>query len=337
MNTDAIAITNSDRATFRECERKHYFSSHLRSNLQPVEEPPYLEFGTAIHKALEAHYKGENGPEFFAELMRSSSLSWEFKELGIQMLCNYVTHWKDKFEVIATEYTFEVPVPFVSYANIQSPHLYGAGDQLVFQGRPVVYKGTVDLLYRSKNGSYFIMDHKTCAQFNSMDYLKLDEQITSYIWAMQKDMNITIVGGVINELKKIIPSPVQRLKNGTLSTSYRNLVTLHDYKEAIEQYELDPKDYKEYLDFLKTRPSPFFRRTKTRRNKVQLSNFEDRLFVEAVRILESPTSPYGLPSPSSRNCNYCAFRLPCVAVEDGSDVDALKRLLFRERTYDTVG
>ena len=85
-------ITNSDRANFRACERRHYLSSHLKLNLEPVSEKPYLTFGTLIHKALHMMYGySENPVDAFlnAYTYHGSHLGEEYKELGVTMMGNY--------------------------------------------------------------------------------------------------------------------------------------------------------------------------------------------------------------------------------------------------------
>ena len=126
--------------------------------------------------------------------------------------------------MVEVEYKFEVPL------------------NLIYQGQPVVYRGIIDLILEDSQGNLAIMDHKTCESFQSMEWLKLDEQLTSYMWALEELMRQPVRVGIYNELlKSSCPSPVELLKTGKLSTAKNKRFLPYDYLQAIKTVWAEPR------------------------------------------------------------------------------------------------
>ena len=53
---DKLIVRTSDRGTFRRCRELWNFTSKIRENWEYVPGVEALDFGTAIHAALEVYY-----------------------------------------------------------------------------------------------------------------------------------------------------------------------------------------------------------------------------------------------------------------------------------------
>lgn len=342
MSARVIPIHTSDRITFKQCRRKWDLSSRLRQNMKPKAPAKALEFGTAIHAALEVYYepalwnadrevvnrlalhrflevcseqRAERGPDI------SEEDKIDFQErhvLGTGMLENYFL-WapgQDNFTPVLVEVKFEVDIPGLFLNLLNQP----------------VYRGRLDLLVEDEHDRYWIIDHKTTARMDDNElFLELDEQCGSYAWALQEQLGIKIAGVIYNELFKGFPEPpamnnsqrqgrwysVNRQQN----TSYG--IALKTLTEANEPLHL----YEDYLNFLKVGGKQYFRRTKVQRSQEELHNLGLQIAMETSDMLDPNLKIY--PNPNKFSCRFCDYRLPCMAINDGSDVEWILKENYR--------
>ena len=322
-------IRTSDRGRYRRCKQLWDFESPLRHNYRYQGTIKPLDFGIAIHEALDEFYRPRvEGYEYktyprdvlehlsIATFRRicdeqkkrvldtGATLAVEVEEdfnervaLGQGMLEHYF-EWSaenDNFTVVKSEIEFEVEIP----------------------GIDAVYQGRIDAIIQDERGRYWLMDHKTAAQFGDTTWLDLDTQISAYCWAVNKQLGVKLEGLVYNELKKSVPKPPSVNKNGTLSQNKAARTSYHLYKQAIRDLGLNESDYAEYLEYLKAK-SNYFRRTYISRSPAELERVELYIRMEAQEMLNPEVLIY--PNPSRFNCSSCAFLAPCLAMQDGSDV-----------------
>jgi hypothetical protein len=230
-------------------------------------------------------------------------------ELGSHMISDYAD-WSvqiDDFVPILVEIEFEVPIP-------------GFED--------VVYQGRCDLIVRDKNGRYWIVDHKTAGQFGSTEWLDMDEQCGSYIWALQRQLEIPIQGVIYNQLLKDYAKPPDELKRGGYSKNKQQRTTFDLYKKTLIDNNEDLDDYWEFLDFLKDKGNPFFRRLQVTRSPREIELLGERIAIEASDMLNDPAI---YPSPGMFNCMGCGYRMPCLATLDGTDTKYILNEQFVKR------
>lgn len=343
-------IRTSERTTFKKCRRLWDFNSVLRQAREPVKMSSALAFGIAIHVGLQHYYEPERWEfpqdvkvgkavgEFVKENERqrreymeargdlSVEDEQEFKEreeLGVAMLKHYCK-WaerQDEFTPVAVEERFQVPIPDED------------GQPLYIDGRPVVYQVRVDLLLKDKQDRLWILDHKTTARFDQLNFLDVDTQITSYAWAAQLHYQEKIAGVVYNEVRKSAPKEPRVLQSGKLSQDKSQLTTYELYVEAIEQHGLDASDYSGMLDYLREQGDSFVRRTRVHRTQREIAHQGQLILDEARDMLENPSI---YPNPGKFNCNYCDFLAPCTVVSEGGDVDYMLNdpMMYREREVD---
>lgn len=247
IETTKYIIRTSDRMQFKECRRAWDFGSKIRQNLSLAKAPIYLDFGTAIHAALQVYYDPARWLEDRHVVQAEAIIAFHFSmneqrdaylkhvgkdhldgdmleeyvrhmEMGRGMLHNYFA-WapnNDRFHPVYAEIEFEVPVPCQLEFVWQLPegfksidgHLYKLAPNAV-DWWPVVYQGRIDLIVEDEYGELWIWDHKTAGQMREdvIMHLEMDEQTGSYCWAIQEQLGVKIAGVLYNELYKGVPEP----------------------------------------------------------------------------------------------------------------------------------
>lgn len=346
-------IRNSDRRSFKACRRAWGWGSPLRGNLVSKVTPKPLEFGTAYHAAMAVYYDPDTwhllkshataqivqqrALDAFiaatkAQRQKYESLAGELfleleedfdarLELGIGMLKHYFVYAPtvDKFTPIKAEIEFEVPIPGMSE---------------VFRSNEVVYRGRLDTIVQDEQGWYWNLEHKTTGTFGDSSHLDLDEQITSYGWALSQ-MGIRLKGAIYSESLKKVPEPPKRLVNQRegrwFSVNKMQSTTYELVMEEIVKAGEDPDRYMEFLQYLLAEGNHYFRRYQQHRSTAEYNDMGVRLAQEAEDMIDC--CQY-YPNPGRFNCNFCRFREPCLALNRDMDWEFMLREGFITREED---
>jgi hypothetical protein len=279
-------------------------------------------------------YEELRGPD---ELMKMDFI--ERERLGIGMLENYFGYSRahDKFTPIYVEVEFEVPIPVPPGLNLPSGFGRTEDGDLTFNGCPVVYQGRIDMIVQDEHGAYWIDDHKTTAQIRAdvVTHLEMDEQMKSYVWAIQRQIGVKIRGSIYNELYKGVPAPppenkVQR-KGRWYSINMSQDTSYELYKATVVENDTNAYNaglYDEFLAFLLNQGNKYFRRTQVMYNDFELEFIGHQICLEAIDMLSDPLI---YPNPSRFKCGYCMFRTPCLAHMDGSGDDFVLKEMYTTR------
>jgi hypothetical protein len=212
------------------------------------------------------------------------------------------------------------------------------GDQ---GGLPVTYGGRIDALFEDSFGRVWVVDWKTAARLstgepNSQDnFLLLDDQITSYCWALYS-MGVDVAGFIYHEQKKAIaaePEPLIRPYKGALYSTNKQ----HDYEHDVylrTVTENDPSGYAsgvydEFLEYLRTQGGVYYKRHQIHRNEHELRTAGLMIALETLDMISPTLRLY--PSPGRFACNGCAFREPCIAQNRGDDYKYTLDTMFERR------
>lgn len=358
-------IRTSDRGIFRSCRQRWNWASKMREDLEPKGSQRAFDFGTSIHSGLEAYYDPlgydagdiskagmlyafvKSEKDFFKKLEDPApEMEEEFEErliLGTGMLKNYAD-WAPKQDENwiprKVEIEFEVPIPAAD-----SVFVYDKGNFMVnengdllcwcnhcYEFIPVVYQGRVDMVAENKRtGRLWVWDHKTAKQFGQTQWLDLDDQCGSYLWALKRQLNLDIDGVIYNRLRKDAPKPLKRLQSGGFSVNKQQLTTYDFYMRELKAANEPSGKYAEYLEYLKHQPNPFFQRIEVLRAPEELAILEHRILIEAIEMLDDPMI---YPNPGMFNCMGCAYFTPCLATQDGSDPKMILEGNFVKRNND---
>lgn len=327
-------IHTSERKDFKTCRQKWDFRSPSRMNLEPLNEARALSLGTAVHAGQEVWYEpstwtaDRDAVAAMALLAFKNALpaeayydpeEWAIDlATGAGMLRHYF-EWSEKqdkgFTPKYVELSFEVPIPDLVCGHFMSELSNDSPTGFIPHDCNVYYAGRVDALWEDEHGGFWIVDHKTAGKFDSEDFMLLDQQITSYCWALQHVLGIEIQGFIYNEMRKDVPHKPSVLKSGQLSKDKSQNTTYELYLTAVQEGGYPVALYADILEHFKNQGNKFFRRTIVRRSPRELQIAGEIIALEAADMLGNPSI---YPNPD-RHCSWCAFRAPCIARMEGSD------------------
>jgi hypothetical protein len=342
-------LRTSDRNEFRRCRRKWAWSSHLRGNLGSDSAVSPLWLGSGFHFALEDFH----GAKLYGTAMRAfaayvvathrraghSALppTWQDDfDLGQGMLSYYTEHWlttRDPLQTFSWEGRLQCEVNFRIAVPFDATH-WGIDE--------VVYSGTLDRVIIDEEGILWIVEYKTAKAIQTSHY-ETDSQVTTYCWAASLLYPGYTVGGVIyQQHRKTIPEWPRILANGKLSTAKNQSTDYSFYRQAIiNQYGSTEAASKEVLDTLnhlaqqeEVDRNKWVRRDKLFRNAHQMQAEGTKILLECAEMLNPDLSLY--PNPT-RECTFCQFKGPCIALDSGEDWDLELEMYTkpREPTYDS--
>jgi ATP-dependent helicase/DNAse subunit B len=336
----------------------------MRHNLRPKVSSQginfNLSFGTAVHAALEYMYKTGDPKAvdvFVGEWTQLTNTVKKLNEgffyeneeqfayhmdLGQGML-RFYTEWaklNDDFEVVNTEHLFSVPT---GQACDIGPR----------KNLPVYYRGRMDMVVRDKRTDrYGVMDHKTSSRHDDEDFLlklDMDEQVTRYMWAAQEEADLydlpykKIDFVLYNVLFKAYPKPptmttrdlpsLDRQKEMTTSGLFSEVI-MRD--EALKQWFIENEKAQSYYEWLKEiGDKRFIHRELVKRNDYELRACGDRIKMEIEDMLSPNLNIY--PNATGEwYCIKCPFRGPCLATNDGTDVQYMLDINY-EPNMDSEG
>jgi hypothetical protein len=350
-------IHTSERKAFRSCRQRWYWAYIL--DLHTTESIRALEFGTAYHHAMEVFYDPETWhldkyvlarhaierfraftietyKGFVAKGLADDRLAADFEDRitsGTAMLEHYfeaIAPITDTFEPVKIEIPFEVAIrdPEGKYLLCKCARCLdranSAGDDIGF-GLPVTIGGRLDVLARdNETGELGILDWKTAGVLmkdEELDFLDLDDQISTYLLAMHK-LGVPARVFWYHEQWKAAPVPPEpyaggRTIKGRKYQANKALPTTYDiYFETISEGDpagLAAGAYNEYLDWLKREGPQFYQRTAVRRNDEQLRRTEDAIYLEYLDMVSERI----YISPERKKCNWCHFFEPCLGKQRG--------------------
>jgi hypothetical protein len=202
----AYRFTPADRAAFKRCRRQWDFGARERQNLEPAEAAAAPGLERAVRDALAVYYfpgmwdwqRSVVLPLVLQGLARSlggPAAAAGDLAAGRALLPRYF-EWApavDRFSPVQVETAFEV--------NLPDP---GGGDRelVLADGRPIRYRGRVDLLAGDEHDRYRVVAHRLVDRFETAEELLLDEELVAACRAMERFYpGIRIAGTIHNELR----------------------------------------------------------------------------------------------------------------------------------------
>jgi hypothetical protein len=258
----------------------------------------------------------------------------ELFTLGIRMMERYKEYAPkvDDFEVLVAEHDFSVPI--WDYKNNTILKSFDSRHESPNYGEflEVHARGRMDQIWAKPNGKLGILENKTAEKIGEEYFLKLetDEQVSTYLWAAEIEAQYydlphkgqPMEEVVYNVLRKAYPKPPTELRGGMFSVDRNKESTTYEIlmewiKRNIPGVPLSEKQAG-YVEWLKEVGDEQFNvRKLVRRNRHQIANAGQRIYLEAMDMLSNPRI-----YPNIRNdwaCMHCQFRNPCMAMESGDD------------------
>lgn len=318
-------LRTSERLSYKTCEQQWYWNFPER--LKPREDKPALRFGDLYHRSLERYYKpgrkrGPHPAKTFVRLydkdleeemdrlrIKVADDEWlDARDLGKTMLERYVEQFAEndsKYEVIASEQTFQVPI------------LNAEGKVLCY------YVGTFDGIWKKianpHRGSLWFKEHKTTGGSisDTIMSLAMDEQASAY-WTFGPDWLI----------EQAILKAKQKL-SGILYTFSRKQVPNPDWN--FDEYG---RKLNQDGSISKSQPGLYFKRLPVFRDEADRELQRLRVIEEATRMNFLRRHPERITKNPGKlfmqNCRFCSFRDMCELHEAGQDWESMMKGTMRK-------
>lgn len=281
-------LTNSRAKTARLCAAKHEFSYNL--GIKPVEEIETLNFGTAIHRALEVWWSVATSERLdcaLAEIEKEKAIDEYARARALVMVTGYHTRWKDEpFVAVAVEPEFFGPLVNPDTGRTSK----------IFQ-----IAGKLDAIVRNTDdGSVWILEHKTSSDDVSPGSvyhrrLRMDSQVSMYFDGARILGHDNIAGCIYDVLSK----PSQRPYKATPTESRKYTAkgalyaTQHDVDEPAHEY------LERCLEAVVADPSKYYTRLSVPRLDSELQQSRRDLWNLSQRMHFDSTKNYHARNPDA--------------------------------------
>lgn len=239
-----MRIDVSEVKTFRECKRKHLYSSRNRFHLRPITPNDNLIFGTQFHEALAMMYLGTS----LDKILEWVNLEVTDKD-ALRMMNTMVTGYyegpyqedKDNFVVIDVEKSFNYPIgvkdvdPETGYLDSIHYEKDADGNWIAVSVygevlEPIIACGSIDMVCIDvRSGKLVGFEHKTAKNFRPDVYNLVDEQPRLYSWALKKILEDYHAQGKYTEVQETGPIYLNQVKKLLSKFSYQRVAC--EYKE----------------------------------------------------------------------------------------------------------
>ncbi|MGH8992243.1 MAG: hypothetical protein ACRDZ7_12095, partial [Acidimicrobiia bacterium] len=364
----AYGVRPWDRTWYRTCRRAWDLGSHSRRSLEPADPPFSIDLDRALRDALAVYYfpgmwewnrsvvlplthqalerAMAKQRDAHPDLSDDENAQFEAElEAGRAVLSHYL-EWApavDRFWPVRVETDFDVQVP-----DWRSP-----GEDLVVPGgrEPIRYQGRVDLLVVDEHDAYWVVRHRLAPEgFSDPELLLLDDELVAAAWAWEIFyLGMRVAGTIHNEVRPgaTPPDPADPVRRPRASHAFaRARAAARSEGRGTSEGEDDTGPGKPESAapvaghrrmYVKAEHTPtdvvveegggMFRRTRIPRSETELANLGRHLGEEA---LEMSGHLVAYPTPG-RHCTECDYRRPCLALQEGRDVEPILAGGYRRR------
>lgn len=248
-----MRVDVSEVKSYRECKRKHQFSSRNRFHLRSTIPNSNLVFGTQFHEVLAMMYMGAS-LDSLLEWINSEvldSVHWKVMDTMCKGYYNGPYQQdKDRYVVIDVERSFNYPVGAVDdnmYAMVDfvqdEAGVWHGVDEEGDLHEAICVCGSIDMVcIDAHTGKLVGFEHKTAKNFRPEVYDRLDEQPRVYSWALRKILEDYHAKGKYTEITEVGPIYLNQVKK---------LQTKFDYHRTPCEYtEEDLRNF--MIEFVRT-------------------------------------------------------------------------------------
>jgi hypothetical protein len=365
-----LVLQPEEMELFRHCRRAWDFSARTRQNYVPSMPTHVFDFDKAIHEALGVYYfpamddwdraivrplavqgfhrsmrHDRQTYETFTRLTAEQEREWrEHLELGETVLGHYFA-WAaavDEFDSLFSAEDVWAPIP--------DPHNPG-NDLRTPDGQAIRYFGRLDQLISDPNDEHWVVDHRIAwNDWQNTDELLLDVVSLSYVWALELSYpQLRVAGTIYNELRidaqegggqtnnqhafDLEERDKRNMARGARRVNLRRSAATPSESELIKSPQGDhvSSDQRaaDPTEVVKQEGNERFRRTRIRRSRASIENIGVQIAMQALEMRGPNISIY--PNPSEKNCPSCAYRRPCIAINDGVDPAPILATHYRKR------
>ena len=290
--------------SYQFCPKQYQFK--YRMGLEPKLREPYLDVGTAIHRCLEAHYKGDGWETGLAEITVGYDKLFDEEKEHYGDIPGTV---RDVMEAYFDEYPAETWLPVL------------VEETLEVEVGEYILKGRLDLVVQDELGRTLIIDHKSTSSIPEEQVRLLDPQIgVVYFMLLLKAKGIRADALLFNYLPiaaPTVPSVVKNTKgkyyvdgSGEMRLSARDInTTARAVRKVLAESGIPEEPYREYLETLDSQLSPHFRRVMLPYDMSAVKRLLAELATQAGIMHYSNVFPRHV----GRHCAWCSYAAPCAA------------------------
>jgi hypothetical protein len=324
----AYRIRAADRAAFKQCRRAWNLGSRNRRNFEPVFQPGGVDLEAALRDALAVYYfpgmwewsrTVVQGLTHQA-LERSVRGQPEVDEQSVQQALEQGHALLDAYAAWAPTVDHFTPVRVESDFEVNIPDSATPGAGLVSpDGDPIRYTDRVDLLAIDDDDAYWMVQHRlVVGTWSADDALQLDERTIAWCWAWPLFfLGMRIAGTVYNEIRADALVPGMTVPAPTAGHSQVRHRRMYARSAAVPR------------ERMRVEGTDSFRRTRIPRGDAELAAAGANLAAEARAATSADLEIY--PTPAPPICAHCAYRLPCLVLNEGGDADAELARSYRRR------
>ena len=196
-----MRIDVSEIKCFRECTRKHEFSSRNRYHLQPKTPNDNLVFGTQFHECLHMMYLG-TPIEKIHEFIQKEVTNADYYKIMHTMVDGYYENVypqdKERYQIVDIEKSFSIPALSNEEGEVT-----------------VEFCGSIDMIAIDRETNHLVgFEHKSGKNFRPDIYNLVDEQPRMYTIALSyilkefhdngKFLDVTEIGPIyLNQVRKL--------------------------------------------------------------------------------------------------------------------------------------
>jgi hypothetical protein len=307
-----VVITNSMMKAYNRCHRQWWYK--FDKQLVPRHSSLPLKRGSWLHELLEAHYNGvgwkkqwkQLSKQFYAMFEEEREMYGDLPRITANIMKSYEYHYREEdsgLTIIDTEKVIRVPLP---------------------HGHTLEFK--FDAIAEDEWGRW-LMENKTHKRIPGADYRYLDMQTSKYVWGLNKLGTYGEITGVLwNYIRTKEPTKPKLTKLGRLSKARIDTDVL-TYYNALVEYGLDPRDFRDVLSRLKKHQT-FFRRERVPKPTKVI----DTLVKETVLVADAIEEGVRPIRSIDRSCEWCSYKDICITQLFGGDAQDVIKHRYRTAT-----
>ncbi len=310
---------------YRRCRRAWDLGARERQDYELIEPAQVFDFSEAIHDALDVYYfpgmwdwnraivRPLAVAGFEKSMHRQRATFAQARDLSAEQVRDWDQHLElgtgvlERYFEWALETDRFTPIQVRAQFDINVPDPTDPDSGLITPDRRAIqYRVKIDLAVIDDHELYWLVEHRiiTDTAWPDLDQRRLDEQALTRSWAWQLSFLAKLEGTIHNELRATMPDPAQ-----TPGVAIR---AIPGPGGIITQ-----------------RSTGAFRRTHIPRTELEI----ERRGVAVAHEMQEMTDPSLriYPNPSWENCSTCAYRSPCLTINQGLDEQPILQTAYRQR------
>jgi len=310
-----LEVSNARIKVWRKCRNAHYYK--YVENIEARKKKAPLMKGSIIHDMINAWVRGESWGKVLKQYQKDYDKLFQEEKDEYGDIINdlktimegYIKKWENlDIEYLETEKEIEVEL---------------------IPGR-IMLVAVIDRIEKDSKNRIWLGETKSFKQSLPKEEIRFtDLQTTLYVWAAPQAGLPSPFGVSWDYIRTKPPTIPDLLKKGGLSKAKKIDTTYEVYLQTLKEHELDPSNYADILEDLRTRPDTSYRRV-YRPAPNNLIGPLLRDFKESALEIEA-LGDTSRVRHLTRDCGWCDYYSICQAELRGLDTDYIRKIEYQER------